>query len=324
MAAEKIAELDQQMLDEAGSTKTAVMVLGIIAGVAGILLAFFIARGIVRVMKETIAALTEGSDQVSSASGQVSAAGQSLAEGASEQAASLEQTSASLQEIGSMSQNTAENAREANNLSATAADAAGSGTEAMNRMSQAIADIKSSSDETAKIIKTIDEIAFQTNLLALNAAVEAARAGEAGKGFAVVAEEVRNLALRSAEAARDTTNLIAGSKENADKGVQVSQEVADALGTIVTTVEKVSGLISEISSASDEQAKGVQEVGMAMSQMDEVTQSNASSAEESAAAAEELNAQAREVKRVVNRLESIVGGHAAVETRNESYEPQAM
>jgi len=302
---------DEQMLDAASQTKTAVMFFGIIAGIAGILLAFFIARGIVHVMKSIIDALSRGSEQVSSSSAQVSSASQQLAEGATEQASSLEETSASLEEMGSMSKQNANNSGEANNLATTAYDAATKGNNAMDRMSQAIGDIKKSSDETAKIIKTIDEIAFQTNLLALNAAVEAARAGEAGKGFAVVAEEVRNLALRSANAARDTNSLIEGSQQNADNGVQVSGEVAEALGTIVSTVQKVSALLNEISAASSEEAKGVDQINQAVSQMDQVTQSNASNAEESAAASEELNSQAEELRRVVYELEVVVGGKGA-------------
>lgn len=269
---------------------------------------YTISRIITKPINIVIRNLSRGSEQVSSSSAQVSSASQQLAEGSTEQASSLEETSASLEEMGSMSKQNADNSDEANNLSNTAYDVATRGNDAMGRMSGAINDIKKSSDETAKIIKTIDEIAFQTNLLALNAAVEAARAGEAGKGFAVVAEEVRNLALRSADAARDTNSLIEGSQQNADRGVQVSNEVAETLSTIVTTVQKVSALLNKISAASSEEAKGVDQINQAVSQMDQVTQANASNAEESAAASEELNSQAEELRRVVHDLEIVVGG----------------
>ena len=302
------AQMDSTM----ASSNMLMISLAIGAIVLGLILAYTITRSITKPINRVIEQLGTGADQVATASGQVSSSSQQMAEGASEQASSLEETSASMLEMGSMSRQNADNAREANNLSGQTAEAATTGNEAMTRMSQAIDDIKKSSDETAKIIKTIDEIAFQTNLLALNAAVEAARAGEAGKGFAVVAEEVRNLAMRSAEAARTTNDMIEGSQKNADTGVQVAQEVAESLGTIVASAQKVTGLINEISAASDEQAKGVDQINAAMTQMDSVTQSNASNAEESASASEELNAQAAELKKVVQGLQEIVGGQGSI------------
>jgi methyl-accepting chemotaxis protein len=174
-------------------------------------------------------------------------------------------------------------------------------------MSQAIEKIKASSDETAKIIKTIDEIAFQTNLLALNAAVEAARAGEAGMGFAVVADEVRNLAQRSAEAAKNTAYLIEESKANSENGVAVSKEVAVILNDIAQAAKKVKQLVSEVSAASEEQAQGIAQVNMAVTQMDQVTQASAASAEETASASEELSSQAQELNQMVDDLVGIVG-----------------
>jgi methyl-accepting chemotaxis protein len=217
-----------------------------------------------------------------------------MAQGSSERASSLEETSASLQEMASMTTQTADNSRQAN-------ESACKGGEAMGRMSRAIKDIKTSSDQTARIVKTIDEIAFQTNLLALNAAVEAARAGEAGKGFAVVAEEVRNLAQRSADSAKNTAALIEESQRNAGHGVAVSEEVEGLL-------KQVTALIAKVSSASGEQSKGIEQVSNAVTLMDKATQANAANAEETASASEELNAQARELNEQVNVLLAILEG----------------
>ncbi len=241
-------------------------------------------------------------EQVGSASGQISTGSQALASGASEQASSLEEISSSLEEMAAMTKQNADNANEARNLSQSARDSAEGGNEAMGRMAEAINKIKQSSDETAKIIKTIDEIAFQTNLLALNAAVEAARAGEAGKGFAVVAEEVRNLAMRSAEAAKNTAEMIEDSVSNAESGVSVSEEVAKLLGEIVDGAGKANELIAEIAAASDEQSKGIDQVNQAVAQMNQLTQQNAANSEESASAAEELNSQSDELAGMVGNF----------------------
>jgi methyl-accepting chemotaxis protein len=289
----------------------AAMIVGVLAA---ILLGVMISRGINKALRRIAANLGEGADQTATAAGQVAQSSTSMAEGASQQASSLEETSASLEEITAMTKQNADNANQARSLAAEANTGAEKGTQSMKRMSQAIDDIKKSSDETAKIIKTIDEIAFQTNLLALNAAVEAARAGDAGKGFAVVAEEVRNLAQRSAEAARNTAVLIEGSVASAGNGVQISQEVAEALGEITTVSGKVNALINEIAQASNEQAKGIEQVNEAMAQMDQVTQANAANAEESASASEELSAQASEMNRLVQELVAMVGGSGLVQS----------
>ena len=250
-------------------------------------------------LENVIMQVADSVDQVSSASNQVSASSQALAQGASEQASALEETSSSLEEIASMTNQNADNANQANTLSIEANKAAEKGNEIMQKMAKAIEEIKKSSDETSKIIKTIDEIAFQTNLLALNAAVEAARAGEAGKGFAVVADEVRNLAMRSAEAAKNTSALIEESVKNAENGVTISQDVAESLTEINNITKKVSNLVAEIAASSKEQAQGVDQINKAVAQMDEVTQKNAATSEESASAAEELASQATELDSMV-------------------------
>ncbi len=264
-------------------------------------------RPLIKTLSGTINNVTEGSNQLSSASGEISDASQDMAAGASEQAATLEEISASLNQMASSTRQNADNAGQANSMVSDTRTAAEKSISAMERMSKAISKIKSSSDETAKIIKTIDEIAFQTNLLALNAAVEAARAGEAGKGFAVVAEEVRNLAQRSAEAAKNTTLLIDESGLNSEEGVKVSKEVEEVLQDIVTGVKSVTTFIGEVSSASNEQAMGIDELNAAVTQMDKVVQSNAASSEETASAGEELSAQARDLNDMVKTLATVIG-----------------
>ncbi|MBI5118474.1 PAS domain S-box protein [Candidatus Poribacteria bacterium] len=266
-------------------------------------------------LDQALVQVAEAVAQVTSASNQISAGSQSLAEGANEQASSLEEVSSSLEEMSSMTKQNADNANQAKALAESARSSAEKGNEAMRRMKDAIDRIKASSDQTAKIIKTIDEIAFQTNLLALNAAVEAARAGEAGKGFAVVAEEVRNLAQRSAEAAKNTANMIEDSVKNAEGGVRITEEVAKILAEIFDGSGKVNNLIGEIAAASKEQADGIEQVNTAVAQMNKVTQQNAASSEESASAAEELNGQAEELAGMVNSFLLSSNGHAAGEPR---------
>jgi methyl-accepting chemotaxis protein len=290
-------------------TNTLMITMALCGIVLGIVLAYFITRSIVGPIGKIIAGLTDGAEQVASASGQVSSASQSLAEGATEQAAGLEETSSSLEEMSSMTKQNADNAQQANTLASETRKAANNGAEAMGRMSSAIRDIQKSSDETAKIIKVIDEIAFQTNLLALNAAVEAARAGEAGKGFAVVAEEVRNLAMRSAEAAKNTANMIEESVKNSKNGVDIATEVGKVLEEIVQSIGKTTDLVGEIAAASSEQAQGIDQVNTAVAQMDKVTQQNAANAEESASASEELSAQAEQMNSIVQELVNLVGGN---------------
>jgi methyl-accepting chemotaxis protein len=242
------------------------------------------------------------SQQVNSAATQISGGSQSLAQGASEQASSLEEVSSSLAELSAMTKQNAANAIEAKALTTQASTVAERGASSMSRLSEAIGQIKQSSDQTAKIVKTIDEIAFQTNLLALNAAVEAARAGDAGKGFAVVAEEVRNLAQRSAEAARTTAELIEQATTQASGGVALNQEVVAHLASITRQVSQVSEVMAEIAAASQQQDEGIGQISSAVEQMNQVTQQTAANAEESAAAAEELAGQAEEMQRLVGQF----------------------
>lgn len=298
---------------EASSSKTIRQSIWILSSTVGLvllgvpLLGFFIGRGVVRPLRRFAATLSSGTQQTSSVAGQVAGSSQSLAQGASEQAAALEETSSALEEMSSMTRKNSETAQMAATLSGEAQRSAAKGNDAMNKMSRAINEIQKSATETAKIIKVIDEIAFQTNLLALNAAVEAARAGEAGKGFAVVAEEVRNLAMRSAEAAKNTAAMIEESVTSAKNGVSIAVEVGKNLEEITTTSTKVNRLVDEIAAGTHEQSQGIDQVNIAVAQMDKVTQANAASAEESAAAAEELSGQSVQLNEMVGELISLVG-----------------
>ncbi len=295
------------------SSSSSIMITGLlIAVVIAVLLAVVITRGITVPIGRIITALSEGADQTSSAAAQVSSASQQLSQGATEQAASLEETSSSLDELNSMTRQNADSAAKANQLAQEARTGAEGGNKAMQEMQAAMNAINESSDKIAKIIKTIEEIAFQTNLLALNAAVEAARAGEHGKGFAVVAEEVRNLAKRSAQAAKDTASLIEENIDKAKNGTTIAGKVGEALSSIMTNAKKVADIITEISSASKEQSEGISQVTNAVSQMDQVTQQNASAAEETASSSEELSSQAEALKGTVVELQGLVKGAAAV------------
>ena len=254
---------------------------------------------VVKKLDKALQQVAIGADQVASASIQISTSSQSLSQGASEQASSLEEVSSSLQEISAMTKQNTLNAREAKGVAEQARGSADKGVESMSRMSLAINQIKASSDSTAKIMKTIDEIAFQTNLLALNAAVEAARAGDAGKGFAVVAEEVRNLAMRSAEAAKNTANLIEESVRNSENGVAINAEVLKNFHEIAEKTNKVSHVVAEIAAASEQQDEGISQLNKAVEQFNQVTQHNAANAEESASAAEEMSSQSEEMRSMV-------------------------
>jgi methyl-accepting chemotaxis protein len=260
--------------------------------------------------------IQEGANQTASSSAQLSSASRLLATGCSEQGASVTETSAALEEISAMIRATADNARKAKELANQARTSAHSGMETMAEMTVAMQSIETSSLDVSKIVKNIDEIAFQTNILALNAAVEAARAGEAGAGFAVVADEVRSLAQRSAAAARETANKIEAAINSTQRGSRSCQAVGDSLGQIVGKVTEADVLVAEIAAAAKEQAQGIAHVGVAMTQMDKVTQGNAASAEQTSSAADELNGQARLLQDAVEHLHSLIASTSTAEGRD--------
>ncbi len=278
------------------------------AFISGLALMWSIGRAVTGPLARVIAGLTTASAEVSSGSGQVATAGQTLAQGASEQAAAIEETSSSLEEMASMTRQNADHAAEADRLMQAANQVVQRANTTMGQLTGSMGEIINASEETGKIIKTIDEIAFQTNLLALNAAVEAARAGEAGAGFAVVADEVRNLAMRAAEAARNTASLIETTVRKIKDGSSLVQGTDQAFSEVTVSSRKVGELVSEIAAASREQAQGIEQINKAVNEMDKVTQSNAANAEESAAAAEAMQAQAEELLAYVSDLESLVSG----------------
>jgi methyl-accepting chemotaxis protein len=311
LADTKVAQAKAKSDSNTVAANTTVMITTILTAAATIiafLLGFILTRSITGPINRVVSGLTDGAEQVAAAANQVSSASQSLAEGTTEQASSLEETSASLEEMSSMTKQNADNANQARSMMKEANQIVEKVTRHMTDMSGAIGDITRSSEETGKIIKTIDEIAFQTNLLALNAAVEAARAGEAGAGFAVVADEVRNLAMRASEAAKNTSNLIENTIKAVRNGNELTSATQQAFNENAAISKKIGQLIDEIATASEEQAQGIGQIGQAVTEMDKVTQSTASNAEESAAASEELNAQAEQLKVYVEELAAVVGG----------------
>ncbi len=285
------------------------MVIGLTGALLlGIVAAFFIIRSITAPVKHIVGGLSDGASQVASASIQVSSVSQSMAEGSSEQAATIEETASSMEEMASMTKNNAQNADQADRLMKDVNQVVNDATGSMERLSHSMDGIYRASEETSRIIKSIDEIAFQTNLLALNAAVEAARAGEAGAGFAVVADEVRNLAVRAAEAAKNTATLIQGTAEQINEGAQQVVAANNAFGKVSESTAKVGALVSEISHASKEQFNGIEQVNKAIAEMDRVVQQNAANAEESASTAEEMSAQAQQLREHVEKLVMLITG----------------
>jgi len=293
---------------------TAAITAMVLALVAAVLVSVAVRYLVAVPLRRLSAMLSEHANEMTLTAGSVGAASQTLAEGASQQAASLEETSASLEEMSSMTRRNAETAGKVKELGSEARKAGDLGVKDMTALVGAMDAIKRSSTDIAKIIKTIDEIAFQTNILALNAAVEAARAGEAGAGFAVVADEVRNLARRCALAAKETASKIEDAVQRSAVGADISAKVARSLEEIVGKARQVDEMAGAVAAASQEQNQGISQVNIAVTQMDKVTQSNAANAEESAAAAEELTAQAESLKDAVSELLRLVDGqgrHAA-------------
>ena len=282
-------------------------------------LVIVVVRNISGKLKDVSSAMDAGASEVAAAAGQVATSSQSLAQGSSEQAASLEETSASGEEITSMTRQNADNSRTAADCMAEVDARVVETNRTLHEMESSMAEINSSSDKIARIIKVIDEIAFQTNIRALNAAVEAARAGEAGMGFAVVADEVRNLAQRSAQAAKDTAGLIEESISNSQEGSAKLSRMAAAIQSITSSAAKVKTLIDEVNLGSQEQARGIEQISKAISQMEQVTQRNAANAEESASAAQEMTAQADRMKSFVVELQSMVGASKGMRSQPERH-----
>jgi len=309
---QQIVEAQQVMYAYGNETKQGIQIwilaIGVLAMIAFLAVALLISRSIVRPISQAIEGLVEGSVQVAAASEQIATSSQALAEGASEQASSLEESSSSLEQMASMTRQNADNANLADGLMKKAGREAGQAKESMAELIASMTEISRASEETSKIVKTIDEIAFQTNLLALNAAVEAARAGDAGAGFAVVADEVRRLALRATDAAKNTAGLIEATVKRVQEGARQVVRTNEAFAQVAEGTLKGAELVTEIAAASGEQAQGIAQINRAVAEMDRVVQQTASSAEESASASEELTAQAEHMKGYVNNLTILVGG----------------
>jgi methyl-accepting chemotaxis protein len=277
-------------------------------GLLVVLSLFFVIRRSTKPLNAVIGEITESSKQVAGASEQVSSTSQQLADGTSQQAASIEETSSSLEEMSSITNQNAENTEQVNTLIKEASWVASQANSSMAELTHSMEAISAASQETFKIIKTIDEIAFQTNLLALNAAVEAARAGEAGAGFAVVADEVRNLAMRAAEAARNTAGLIEGTVNKVKDGSGIVAKTNSAFSQVAESVQKATTVIAEIAAASREQAQGIAQISTAVASMDKVVQQAAAGAEESASLSVEMSNQADKLNAVVDKLAALVSG----------------
>jgi methyl-accepting chemotaxis protein len=303
-----ITQNQAELYGPARSIRNFILLISLISIVLAIGGLFFFTAPLILPIKNAAQQVTAATDVVSSSSTQLSAASHTLAEGVSEQAASLEETSSSLEEIASIARQTAENSMRAGDMMREAQGAAKKVIECLGGLTTSMQDVSASSEQTSRIVKNIDEIAFQTNLLALNAAVEAARAGEAGAGFAVVAEEVRNLALRAAESAKNTAGMIEDTVAKIKQGVDLVQKTNEAFGALGKYRAGVTDLIDQVTGAAKEQAEGVEQVNRAVAEMDKVTQQTAATAEESASTAAELNAQAEVLTTASLSLLTIVEG----------------
>ncbi len=290
--------------------------------IAAILIGFSVTHAVTGPIENSLSGVSETIQKVSSGSTQVFSAAQQLADGSSSQASSLEETSSSLEELSSMTKQNADNASQARSMMQEASQIVGKVNHHMDDMAKAITEITKSSEETGKIIKTIDEIAFQTNLLALNAAVEAARAGEAGAGFAVVADEVRNLAMRSAEAARNTSELIENTINAVKKGNELTKATQEAFKDNIASSTKISQLVDEIATASQEQAHGISQINRAVAEMDKVVQQTAYNAESSANVSETMNSQVNQLKGHIDELLEVFGGNIS-SSKQSKYMPAA-
>lgn len=324
----KLGEIVEAYASKQTETYRNAMSVMLVFNLIGILitfvLSFLIARSITGPLNRIIRSLAEGVHQVAGASVELSGSSQQLSEGSSQQASSIEETSATLEETASMLQQSTATTQQAAQLSDQAKESADKGGLEMQEMMNSMLEIKKSSDQIARIIKVIDNIAFQTNILALNAAIEAARAGEAGLGFAVVAEEVRNLAKKSAEAAKETTDIIEANIELSGRGTAMVDRVRDALNEITVYTNKVNQLMAEIAAASQEQVQATDQITLSMAMISSVTMQNAANAEESAAAAEELNAQADSMKKMVYELSELVNGKKAAQNLETTFSGQEV
>ncbi|MBN1546418.1 MAG: hypothetical protein JW902_07155 [Syntrophaceae bacterium] len=305
---------DKFMKEELMRSVINTIIVAAVINIALIAILFFSLRLLlIKPITKVISGLEVTAEQVAVAADHITTSGQSLAEGASEQAASIEETSSSLEEMASITKQNADNASHADSLMKDANQIVVKANESMSRLTVAMQEISDASQETSKIIKTIDEIAFQTNLLALNAAVEAARAGEAGAGFSVVADEVRNLAMRAADAARNTSHLIEGIVVKVKEGYGLVELTDKAFATVMNRSSEVGNLVSEISASSREQAQGVEHVNIAVAEMDKVVQQNAANAEEFASSSQQLSSQAEQMRVFVEALEGVIQGKSVSE-----------
>ena len=321
---EMVTNFENEMNTARSFASMLIIAIALASLIIGAVMGWIISARLKWILTQLSDSIASGAEQVASACNQVSAASQQLASGASEQASSIEETSSSLEEMSSMTKQSAGNAVQARGLADKVREAADEGERVMGEMNRAMTEIKAASDDVGKIIKTIDEIAFQTNLLALNAAVEAARAGDAGRGFAVVAEEVRSLAQRSVAAARESAGKIETAIVKTNAGVETAKKVGAALGEMSTNVRKANGLIGEIAAASQEQSQGIEQINIAVQQMDKVVQSNAANAEETASASEELTAQAESLTEAVNLLVGSASSTQTARSKNASQSSNAI